>query len=1083
MNAVMSVIETSRDKFVIQSSICALCVLSTGNSNNCETIGQKCPLKPLINTLIELLKPSRKDYNASLSVKTMPIHEPEFVTMLEKLLLVIKLVCAKQNRVEEITHLEGMNVIELLLSILCFLQATERKQSSTVPHNVDSCFNIIVNILSKLCSTKIARDYLIAQLKVDKPVEEDNFYVLVQGKPMNGAKLIMNQFMSSNLTYASELSLFLAEIAEYEPRTIITVIDKFNGKDSFYVKCLSFLKSSTVEESTRLNLAKLLGNIISNRENLSGISDIIQRDMANTMSLLLGESNNSTLQTAGFLILRHMNLENETLINNCIQLLDKSIPIHRSVDWMLQLDYRVESNQKILFVLLEALKNHVAKEKVSGDQVAHLGLLPLLIELLKSSVFKEISLFMIGRLAKSSQVRDQFVRLGGMELVVPMLAHDTSDYFVDVITIISKMSDKNRMTQITVAELGGLQMLIRLLHKFANTNHGSPSKSINCESTSSRTHKIQLLLNSCVKSLVELEQNSIYATKLRAVEALIPYCHSLSSSLVENVVASLLHLSSIDANRKQIAQCEILVVLLDCENSTIQETVCNVLCNTALSSDCREILVQNGAYEKIQNLVESDDQLLSLFAQMALNHFKQIDVRSLQRKAFELVKRSNIDYEQKKKDIESTYVRQYESMIKRSSIQASNTTAFDSLAIEVDWTFFDNLKTDDQKRSALHLLKRNMWDNLRTSIGTYCDQSTHHSQALLQAVRRIVVQFAEISSVLYEPSKEKSSVHALNDGTLYYNVGFDEMNSIPVKDFVAQLNNLFMSNIKKFKRTSTLNPKDTESMISVPRPDVLSNALQNPIEVLEKLAREAVNGPLQLQAVINLVNNEPYNKLPASDEEAIAKMKQQVLLFEEKFIKAYKVIKINKDGLKQERFLLLTDKSYYTVKYDYTKKDHDKKHSKRYHLRDLFVIDVGHFEKTDDKFFLNLYMKQKMNKSRGFSVARRLSNQTLGVDLFDDNARLEFAQMRPNTDSCNYNLLTPPYASDNEWIAIQKSHTEKEHCQRNLQLMQEISWVLFAAASQMNGLEIWAPFSNQVLQKPAGKLSSFIYNKFKFGKL
>lgn len=1087
VNAMISIIETSQDESVVQSNICALCTLSTGNKKNMESIALKCPLKPLVDTLIHLLKPSDKELNASISVKTMPIHEPEFVNMLEKTLLIMQLVCSKGcgsssgARTEEINQLNSdMNLVELLLSLLCFLHATEHRHS-----RVDHCFNIIVNILSQLCSDEKTRQFLISQMNTEKPMTEDHFYVLVQGKQMNGAKLILNQFMSSNLTFASELSLFLAKMAEYEPKAIVAVVDKLHGKDSFFVKCLSFLKSTSVADETRMHVAQLLSNIFSNGEMMGTLAPVIKNDLTSTMTVLLTELK-SALQTAGFYIMRHMNLNDGDLVNNCLQYLTNNVPSCRIIEWMLQLDHTSESNHKILFILLETLKNHVAMEKTSGDEVAYLGLTPLLVNLLKTDLFKEIVLLLIHRLAKSCELRDAFVHMGGMNVIVPMLSDRTKDYFLDVVTIINRMCDKSRLSQVAVAELGGLRLLIQIL-RTDNNEPESSSKIAECDPLYDPSCKIRLMVTSCLKNLLECSDNVTCATNYGAVEALLPYCDSPSCAMVENVVTSVLYLSNIYANREQIAQCSSLIDLLDCEHSSIQEIVCNILSNVSMSSQCQEILLQNGAYSKLQNQLESDNQLLSLYAQMALNHFKHLDVGSLKRRALELIKNSKIDFEQKKKDIETQYVRKYEAMINRGSMKASSKlSAYDSLLIEVNWTFFDTIPTDDQKRSALHLLKQNMWDNLRKSIGTYCDQSIHHSQALLQAVKRIVVQFAAISSVQYEPASKEhtSSAHSLNDGTLYYNVGFDSMSSMPVDEFVSHLNDLFMAMIKMFKRQSTMSPKDTESMISVPRSDVLSNALENPIQVLEKLARDAVNGPLQLQAVINLVSNEPYDRLSEHDSEAVERIKQQVLLFEEKFIKAYKVIKINKDGLKQERFLILTDKSYYTVKYDFAKKEHDKKHSKRYNLRDLFVIDVGLFEKTDDKFFLNLYMKQKMTKSRTYSVAKRLSNQSLiSVDLFDENAQFEFAQLRPNTDTCNYNLLTPPYTNDHDYMTSTKLQGEKAISKRNLQLMQEIAWVLYASSVHLNGSAIWAPFNDQVLQKPSSKLTSLIYNKFKFGKL
>jgi hypothetical protein len=70
-------------------------------------------------------------------------------------------------------------------------------------------------------------------------------------------------------------------------------------------------------------------------------------------------------------------------------------------------------------------------------------------------------------------------------------------------------------------------------------------------------------------------------------------------------------------------------------------------------------------------------------------------------------------------------------------------------------------------------------------------------------------------------------------------------------------------------------------------------------------------------------------------------------LYQENYIKGWRLTKYNKDGLKQERYLILTDTCYYTVKYDITKKIHDTKHTKRHPLNDLNSIDLGTFQNTN----------------------------------------------------------------------------------------------------------------------------------------
>jgi hypothetical protein len=68
----------------------------------------------------------------------------------------------------------------------------------------------------------------------------------------------------------------------------------------------------------------------------------------------------------------------------------------------------------------------------------------------------------------------------------------------------------------------------------------------------------------------------------------------------------------------------------------------------------------------------------------------------------------------------------------------------------------------------------------------------------------------------------------------------------------------------------------------------------------------------------------------------------------ETVIKAWHVIKLNKMNLYQERILLLTDKAYWTFKYDFNSGKVDEKHFKRHDLLDFSVCDIGDFDKIGE---------------------------------------------------------------------------------------------------------------------------------------
>jgi hypothetical protein len=53
-------------------------------------------------------------------------------------------------------------------------------------------------------------------------------------------------------------------------------------------------------------------------------------------------------------------------------------------------------------------------------------------------------------------------------------------------------------------------------------------------------------------------------------------------------------------------------------------------------------------------------------------------------------------------------------------------------------------------------------------------------------------------------------------------------------------------------------------------------------------------------------------------------------------------------NLYQERMLVLTDKAYWTFKYDFNSNKIDDKHFKRHDLLDFSICDIGDFDKIGD---------------------------------------------------------------------------------------------------------------------------------------
>lgn len=229
----------------------------------------------------------------------------------------------------------------------------------------------------------------------------------------------------------------------------------------------------------------------------------------------------------------------------------------------------------------------------------------------------------------------------------------------------------------------------------------------------------------------------------------------------------------------------------------------------------------------------------------------------------------------------------------------------------------------------------------------------------------------------------------------------------------------------------------------------------------------------------------------------------------EKVIKGWHVIKFNKMNLHQERFLILTNKAYWTFKYDF-KTGCDEKHYKRHDLLDFCVVDIGALEQTDQftiqamkiftrekrkpDLFGNPYQevvavdaKEKKNKKTKVSIELRKSlklKQTVSgeMDIFKQLKGLDFdkvqrpprtkkpkpTQDRPSTQNC-YNSVFLPYG---------------EHDVAELKdILVEIAWSLYAAAvaRQRTRSQTAEPFLNQTLTRPKESFASFVYNVLGLG--
>jgi hypothetical protein len=229
----------------------------------------------------------------------------------------------------------------------------------------------------------------------------------------------------------------------------------------------------------------------------------------------------------------------------------------------------------------------------------------------------------------------------------------------------------------------------------------------------------------------------------------------------------------------------------------------------------------------------------------------------------------------------------------------------------------------------------------------------------------------------------------------------------------------------------------------------------------------------------------------------------------EKIIKGWHVIKFNKMNLHQERFLILTNKAYWTFKFDFQSNKIDEKHYKRHDLLDFCVVDIGVLEQTDkiDIHALKIFTREKRkpdifgnpyqevvavqqkegkNKKTKVSIELRkslkLKQTTSGeMDIFKQlnlgALNLEQARMprnkkpkpvpeRPSVANC-YNSVFLPYGE----LDVQQIK----------EILTEISWCVYAAAVARQRTRSAEPFMNQVLTRPKETFASFVYNVLGLG--
>lgn len=199
-------------------------------------------------------------------------------------------------------------------------------------------------------------------------------------------------------------------------------------------------------------------------------------------------------------------------------------------------------------------------------------------------------------------------------------------------------------------------------------------------------------------------------------------------------------------------------------------------------------------------------------------------------------------------------------------------------------------------------------------------------------------------------------------------------------------------------------------------------------------------------------------------------MLKKLKIYDEEYIKGWKITKINKNNLKrkkiiisfnsclEDRFFILTDKNYYTIRFDFKRDVIDKKHTKGHPLHQIFLLESGIFVHTGEPVVC-IYTSEKTANRRRKSF-RYLPNK-------DTQAQKD--RVRPNTDGC--------YVS--QFVSPQEIKDPKE----KRRFLAEFMYTVYGVVNYSLGQPMLEPFLDQRIKiRSSVAFGSFLYNKLKLGR-
>ncbi|KAL0483322.1 hypothetical protein AKO1_014655 [Acrasis kona] len=742
-----------------------------------------------------------------------------------------------------------------------------------------------------------------------------------------------------------------------------------------------------------------------------------------------------------------------------------AIPPHRICRWLTTL-CKDESNPQLVLTLLGALKQLLVKEKVDVKDLADFCLASPMLRIMNQSLYNtsEICSSLLEELVESSEFGSSIVNLGGMLLLHEWLqkSEQQPKWLRSTLKIIAKLTNNNRNAQLVAGECGILFTLCRLM--------------VEC--------KDPIILQKCVRTFRNLTQNEINVQSLVGdaelckkviLNCLLPLCSDASSiKLVEDVSITISNMTlSSDVVCSFIAPhcADPLVHLLSLQNEMIQEYAMSTISNVLLCSSTESFShLENVKTKLLQLTITRHDEHIQ---QQANQLIQQIQDPSKTTNHSGPVKTQEYDFELKKQQIEQAYIKQTERNLTnhRASVRNSLSpnariahSSFDSLQVVIDWSTFDALTNTDTKRRALSSIRnQEAWDDLRSIINEYCNKSLIHHMAFNNIVKKVVVKLDKEFKVI------------IHDSELDYHIAHDSIfRSSMLESFTKELDDHFKPVMDQLEmQMQNLDGTDTNRTDSPTTPNTPSNSRTTATQQLKKYASDCA---ADWDRFVQFVQIKPFHVNDPQDVNAIAHILHLLKLFPETFVKGWRLTKYNKEGLKQERYLMLTRYCYYTVKYDAAKKSFDPKHTKRCSL-EIKSIEMGTFH-DGSKPVLCITVPNVSATLNATSATTTRSHSTVMSATSPDG--MKGGAIYPKSNSLVHvpnnggTCLASMFVWENENDAKKAENVlfEIAICMHG---------VACALAVEKNLNCMPRIHHKQRFSKPKHNISSFLYNRFKMG--